>query len=74
MLILDGGFTFANDRVRFYRAPTPSNAELIGLLNTLICTRGLPSVIEHQASTRGLAWARALLDHWAKATNNSERA
>jgi hypothetical protein len=36
MLILDGACTFANDRVRFYRAPTPSDAQLVDLLDTLV--------------------------------------
>jgi hypothetical protein len=36
MLVPDGAFTFAHDRARFHRAPAPSEAELEGLLETLV--------------------------------------
>ena len=35
MLVLDGAYTFAYDRARFHRAPTPSDAELVRLLDSL---------------------------------------
>jgi hypothetical protein len=36
MLVLDGAYTFTHDRARFHRAPAPSDAELVRLLDTLI--------------------------------------
>jgi hypothetical protein len=36
MLVLDGAYTFTHDRARFHRAPAPSGAELVRLLDTLI--------------------------------------
>ena len=36
MLVLNGAYTFAHDRARFRRAPAPSDAELVRLLDTLI--------------------------------------
>ncbi len=36
MLVLDGAYIFTHDRARFHRAPAPSDAELVRLLDTLI--------------------------------------
>jgi hypothetical protein len=36
LLVLDGAYTFTDDTARFHRAPAPSQAELEGLLDTLV--------------------------------------
>ena len=36
MLISDGAYTFEQDKARFHRAPSPSQAQLERLLDTLI--------------------------------------